>query len=421
MEEETNPFFQTTQPEMGDEGRVPPSLTGVGGKLTREWMTKILSHGADDRPYMLTVMPNFGGDNLLHLVDALEELDQLDPLPDVEFTETSREVRLAGWEMVGAKGFSCIKCHTFGHLKAEGIQSIDLQIMTERLRREWFVRYVRNPLVFRRDTRMPSAWPATGPSLLPEFFEGDCDQQIAAVWEYLDDGSRALVPDGLVTGTLELIPVRDAIIYRNFIQGAGPRAIGVGYPESNHLAFDAENLRLALLWQGRFIDAAQHWNGRGSGFCQVAGDNRRQFPDIVSFALLADAEQDSWPTDKARELGYRFRGYRLTEDLRPTFLYDVADVRVEDFPSPVEGEGILRREFTLTAEAATPEGLYYLAARNGDHEELDDGWHRFGDLEIKIEGAPGDPILRQSRGQWELLIPITWEGGKCSFVHSYKW
>jgi cytochrome c553 len=32
-EDAFNPFFLTTQPEMGDEGRLPPSLGGVGAKL----------------------------------------------------------------------------------------------------------------------------------------------------------------------------------------------------------------------------------------------------------------------------------------------------------------------------------------------------------------------------------------------------
>ncbi|MFN3484700.1 MAG: hypothetical protein ACK44W_04365, partial [Planctomycetota bacterium] len=61
------------------------------------------------------------------------------------------------------------------------------------------------------------------------------------------------------------MPQDEAIIYRNFIQGAGPRAIAVGYPEHAHLAFDANHMRLALLWRGDFIDASKHWVDRGPG------------------------------------------------------------------------------------------------------------------------------------------------------------
>lgn len=62
------------------------------------------------------------------------------------------------------------------------------------------------------------------------------------------------------------MPDREPIIYRNFIEGAGARAIGVGYPEKVNLAFDANSLRVAMIWQGAFIDAARHWRDRGVGY-----------------------------------------------------------------------------------------------------------------------------------------------------------
>jgi cytochrome c2 len=68
-----NDVFMTTQQEMGDEGRLPPHLNGVGGKLTAAYLKKVLANGAYrvvvagrtqglgllvvvDRPYMLTRM-----------------------------------------------------------------------------------------------------------------------------------------------------------------------------------------------------------------------------------------------------------------------------------------------------------------------------------------------------------------------------
>ena len=50
--------------------------------------------------------------------------------------------------------------------------------------------------------------------------------------------------------SIPLMPTSEAIIYRNFIQGAGSRAIGVGFPEHANLAFDANEIRLAMIWQG---------------------------------------------------------------------------------------------------------------------------------------------------------------------------
>ncbi len=72
VEEGRNDVFATTQKEMGDEGRIPPLLTGVGGKLTEAWLRHVLADGAKDRPYMLTRMPKFGEGNVGHLVKPME-------------------------------------------------------------------------------------------------------------------------------------------------------------------------------------------------------------------------------------------------------------------------------------------------------------------------------------------------------------
>ena len=45
-----------------------------------------------------------------------------------------------------------------------------------------------------------------------------------------------------------------------------------------NLAFDANELRLAMIWQGGFIDAARHWTDRGAGFEGPLGDNVLQLP-----------------------------------------------------------------------------------------------------------------------------------------------
>src|SRR5262249_40428909 len=145
------------------------------------------------------------------------------------------------------------------------------------------------------------------------------------------------------------------------IQGAGTRAMGVGYPEKVNLAFDANDLRLSMLWQGGFIDAARHWTDRGAGFEGPLGDNILHLHAGTAFAILARPET-AWPTTPAKEQGYRFLGYRLTPDDRPTFLYGFGDIRIEDFPNPVAGkEPALRRTLKLSAGQAV-DNLYFRAA-----------------------------------------------------------
>lgn len=417
IEEPRNAWFQTTQPEMGDEGRIPPHLDGTGAKLTEDWLKSILANGAKDRPYMFTRMPKFGEANVGHLQPLLTKLDLTEPpLPPIELSP--KDAKQAGWKMAGDKGFSCIKCHTFGPFKATGVQSIDLQIMSKRLREDWFRRYVRNPQVYRRGTRMPNAWPPTGPSLLPAILDGDSDKQIQAVWTYLADGPRARTPEGLVSDSMELMPTGEALIYRNFIEGAGPRAIGVGYPEGVHLAFDANQMRLALIWKGAFIDAKRHWSGRGEGFQAPAGQDVQKLPDGASFAVLEN-ETAAWPNLPAKQLGIAFRGYRLSVDQRPTFLYDYAGVKVEDFPNPVEqGPNVwFSRKLTLTAAADNPPtGLWFRAASGSSIQPLADGWYQAGALQIRVTASK--PAI--ARGN-ELLVPIEFQNGKAELAQEIKW
>lgn len=423
---EINAVFETTTKEMGDEGRIPPTLTGVGAKLTDKWMQRILEEGAKDRPYMLTRMPRFGSGPLGSLGARLAKVDirAEDQLPPAKFQQPLKEVKAIGRRLVGDKGFSCIKCHGFGQFEATGIQSINLRIMTARLRESWFRRYLRNPQAFRPRTRMPSAWPLTGPSLFEEYFGGNSDQQIGAVWTYLADGTRAKIPSGIQIKTLELIPIDEAIIYRNFIQGAGPRAIAVGYPEGVHLAFDANDLRLALLWQGRFIDASRHWSGRGQGFQPPAGDKRISLPPGVPIARLATPET-VWPSANGRSAGYRFRGYRLTDDQRPTFLYEAAGVRVEDhFDTTIEEAGVtLRRRMKMqTLSAADP--AYLRLASAAEIRKDSGGWYVVGSNYRTRLGGDGKrltPLLRKSKGRMELLLPLPAKGQSIEFHQDYKW
>jgi hypothetical protein len=223
-----------------------------------------------------------------------------------------------------------------------------------------------------------------------------------------------------VTGQIELIAFDEAVMYRNFIEGAGTRAIGVGYPAKLNLAFDANEMRLAMIWHGAFIDGAKHWTGRGAGFEKPLGDNVFNLPPGAPFARL-DGSQAPWPAMPPKEAGYKFRGYRLGEQRNPTFLYSVGDVQIEDTPAPV-GESdffVLKRAFALSS-VNPPASLWFRAAA-GKIELQSDGAFKIDDrLTLKIAG-PGKPEVRMTDGKQELLVPIVFEGGKAAFSVTYDW
>ena len=65
-------FFTANVDDLGDEGRLPPRLDGVGDKLRPEWLAKVLGDGAKVRPYLNTRMPKFGAANAESLVAWLK-------------------------------------------------------------------------------------------------------------------------------------------------------------------------------------------------------------------------------------------------------------------------------------------------------------------------------------------------------------
>ena len=148
VEEARNEFFKTNIPEMGDEGRIPPLLDGVGDKLTAAYLKDVMNQGAKDRPYMETRMPRFGLNNVGDLLTSFEK-DLKQELKTEEFEIPAHRVKGVGRNIVGEKMLSCIKCHPFGKHKATGIQAVNLTTMTKRLREDWFRRYMINPQIYR--------------------------------------------------------------------------------------------------------------------------------------------------------------------------------------------------------------------------------------------------------------------------------
>ena len=142
-------FFATTGNDLGDEGRLPPLLTGVGAKLTDAALHKVLRGEEAVRPYMTTRMPDFGETHAAFLNRHFAAADvraNVKPTPrDGEENQVGRNKY--GRELMGVKGLNCISCHQLGGSKSLGIQAMDLAHSPGRLRPEWFRDYLISPPV----------------------------------------------------------------------------------------------------------------------------------------------------------------------------------------------------------------------------------------------------------------------------------
>lgn len=97
-----------------------------------------------------------------------------------------------------------------------------------------------------------------------EYFQNAGELAVFAAWKGASFDVTPLSlwkPEGWETGAkakkkpeyppMPLVVKDEPVMYRNFIAGAGNRAIAVGYPGNVSLAWSAEQMNLALVWRGR--------------------------------------------------------------------------------------------------------------------------------------------------------------------------
>jgi mono/diheme cytochrome c family protein len=396
-------FFTGREESLGEQGRIPPPLTGAGAKLKEKWLREVIAAGAGVRTTMNTRMPKFGAPNAEALAPLLKQLDTLPP-PKFERVPESAKPPNIGRELAGTKGFNCIACHTFRG-RAAAIRGPELMTMAERLEESWFHHFLAQPQRFAPLTVMPNFWP-DGKSALPAVLGGDPGMQRDALWRYLAQGPDAREPEGLVLEPLVIKVKDEAVIIRRAFPGIGKRGLGIGYPGGINLAFDAEQMRLASLWSGGFIEASPLWRGQGSGQARLLGGDVVNFPPGPAFAVIATPEAP-WPVPDAtpRPSPNSFQGYTLDAQQRPTLRYTVDGFAVEDFfRERRDADGRLYLERTLGFPAAPPAGLHFRVAAEASIEPA--GADAFAIGKKWLVRLPGPALLRLAGEIKELLLPV---------------
>ncbi len=405
VSESLDAFFTTSDLNLGEHGRVPPSLDGVGAKLNPVWLRKVLVQAAVARPYLNVRMPRFGATVADQVVDLFVHTDDLPSVGDIEMPNQN-DSRRAGRDLAGVDGMACITCHSFKGTKTGAMGGMDLTLPGQRLTRDWFHHYMRQPQRFRPGTLMPDFWPE-GHSSKPDILDGDANKQIEALWVFLSDGYSIGTPKGVHREPMRLLATEaEAVMLRRSYPGIGKRGIGVGYPKGVNLVFNAEQLCLAMIWKGDFADPAGVWLSQGHGNVRPMARQQIRFPNQPQVQLLQDA-RSPWPDSGERSPVHAFKGYRLDSQRRPTFLYEVEGVLIEDtFRDEAKGESVwLQRE--IKTNASENAGSFIIRAALGE-AITKEGDHRFQvdkDLIIEVPQGVEAWVVNGSEGQ-ELRVQI---------------
>ena len=416
-------FASNDDAEIGDEGRIPPTLDDVGNKLQLNALRNTLAKGEKVRPYMKARMPVFGAeqtdDLVVHFVAADSiAADGREPVFDVARVT-------AGHALTGVDGVSCVQCHTVAGHPALGVPAVDLASMHARIRPGWFRKHLLDPQKTNPGTRMTASWGNGGTErIFPEHLGGDPTKQVDAIRTYLSLGESMPLPLGVVpdAGEYALVPIDQPILFGTFMRDVSPRTIAVGLPENVHYAWDAEHARLAKAWRGAFMDAEGTWRGRAGQLERPEGRSALQMPAGPAIAVLSTRDE-TWPSPFTRDASgirsgaWRFTGTTRDRDRRPAFNSELDGVRITETPIPRLAEGGTRlvRRFTVGSDEGRGD-LYMRAAvaasitpLSGEGRER--VWAVNDERMIRIDGA--ESFVRPlSGGGAELLakVPLSMVG-----------
>ncbi len=360
----------------------PPKLTGVGHKMRTSWMKEVLTNAGRARPWMTLRMPQYGNANVGTLHEQLPLLDGAVTDDTVAAPKYTKEKIDTGRALAGKQGHGCISCHDISGQKGGGTRGPDLATTNQRVRYDWNVRWMHQPQRMVPGTKMPQAF-IEGKSLLDQYYKGDGDQQIEALWAYFSLGPGLPLPSGMEPAKGMTVVVREKPeILRTFMpDNAGTRCVAVGFPGGINTVFDSHQCRLSYAWAGNFLDVQPVWDGRGGNPAKLLGTKFYTAPAGFPWAMTASdtvPDFDKLAKDPAYggalkdaeaytgPMAVRFKGYTTDDDGRPVFKYQLTPddgktvMNITEAPKPGTASVVngLTRKFSVVAPSGKAVWLY---------------------------------------------------------------
>ncbi len=288
----------------------PPALDGVGDKLQSSWLAQAIARrGPRLRPWLAVRMPKFRMTDaeIEALTEWLAAQDRL-PAPPPPGWEGHPEAKLdaaaleqAGRRLVTADGFGCTSCHQIGRSMPEGVslaaRGTNLSLVGERVRREWFARWVRNPLRLTPRIEMPAI---TRP--VPGVLDDHVETQLAAVWHVLNlPGFDPPQPNPIRVARTHNLPdlAEPAVVITDLVELDGQavvRPVLVGLANRNNILFDLETASLTAWWLGdtarqRTRGKSWHWEAGATPLVQRRMGEPESQPELK---LTLAGQNYSW-------------------------------------------------------------------------------------------------------------------------------
>lgn len=305
---------------------VPPSLTALGDRMQDAALVQSVKGEQKRRMDWLKVrMPKFqhSAADLAALSTYLIGHDRIPTptpaspkYPVAETGKRNAEQLLAGRELLGGKGFSCIACHRLKDYEpknvARGTRGSNLFEIGQRMRPEFFFRWTRSPLRVTPGVEMPS-YQRPHATLLA----GDIEAQLAAIWEACNDPGLSIPSNPAVLEQFWTVAkgespriVRDVMTINNGAQKTSiPRAFAAGFDNGHAILLDLDRLALRGWTVGDF--ARQRTEGK-SWFWDLAGASVAEgWTGDSDFVLLRETTGEVLGPANGEPASIRLLDYRV--------------------------------------------------------------------------------------------------------------
>ncbi len=172
---------------VGDQSR--PSLTWAGEKVRSTWSHALLAGSLTSRarPWLHARMPAFP----THADVLAQGLACSHGVPRDSAAHADAAAGLAeiGAHLVSMeKGFACVTCHGIGDkppTQVFEVQGVNFALGAQRLRADYFLRWMRNPQRVDPSSKMPRYGDAQGKTAFAQILGGDAEKQFGAIWAWL--------------------------------------------------------------------------------------------------------------------------------------------------------------------------------------------------------------------------------------------
>ena len=176
----------------------PPLLTWAGEKLRPEWSGAFIAGEIPykPRPYLHARMPAWPARAKLMAQGLSAEHGYAPATPP--YPKPDEAMAAVGQKLIGAAGgFSCVQCHSVGAappLAPFEAPALNMQFITERLRKDYYHRWMLNPIKVDPETKMPAFADAEAKSAIRDVYDGDATKQFEAIWQFLLRGRDVKPP-----------------------------------------------------------------------------------------------------------------------------------------------------------------------------------------------------------------------------------